>query len=307
MLSFTNSLTIIVAFSFLAISIGLMFFAARNAFNHNRQLNRRLAGSADADFEEIGLKPKRKLLSRMGDHLTLPGPDEITRIRSELAKAGYYDDAAVKTFYAIRVIALFGPQLVLLLSWSLMWENLGAKQVILIASISAILGLLGPNMFIRWKQKRRTLRCKEGFPDMTDLMVACIEAGLGLDAALMRVSNELGGRYPALKINLEIMNLELRAGRERHKAMMNFAERIGLEEAKALAIMLRQAEEMGSSMGAALRTFSDDMRTKRMLLAEEKAMALSAKLTIPLIVFIFPTLMVMLLLPAGIRLAETLG
>lgn len=307
MLSFTNSLTIIVALSFLAISIGLMFFAARNAFNHNRQLNRRLAGSADADFEEIGLKPKRKLLSRMGDHLTLPGPDEITRIRSELAKAGYYDDAAVKTFYAIRVIALFGPQLVLLLSWSLMWENLGAKQVILIASISAILGLLGPNMFIRWKQKRRTLRCKEGFPDMTDLMVACIEAGLGLDAALMRVSNELGGRYPALKINLEIMNLELRAGRERHKAMMNFAERIGLEEAKALAIMLRQAEEMGSSMGAALRTFSDDMRTKRMLLAEEKAMALSAKLTIPLIVFIFPTLMVMLLLPAGIRLAETLG
>ncbi len=307
MLSFTNSLTIIVALSFLAISIGLMFFAARNAFNHNRQLNRRLAGSADADFEEIGLKPKRKLLSRMGDHLTLPGPDEITRIRSELAKAGYYDDAAVKTFYAIRVIALFGPQLVLLLSWSLLWENLGAKQVILIASILAILGLLGPNMFIRWKQKRRTLRCKEGFPDMTDLMVACIEAGLGLDAALMRVSNELGGRYPALKINLEIMNLELRAGRERHKAMMNFAERIGLEEAKALAIMLRQAEEMGSSMGAALRTFSDDMRTKRMLLAEEKAMALSAKLTIPLIVFIFPTLMVMLLLPAGIRLAETLG
>ena len=103
------------------------------------------------------------------------------------------------------------------------------------------------------------------------------------------------------------MNLELRAGRERHQAMMNFAERIGLEEAKALSVMLRQAEEMGSSIGVALRTFSDDMRTKRMLLAEEKAMALSAKLTVPLIVFIFPTLMIMLLLPAGIRLAETLG
>ncbi|WP_034387163.1 type II secretion system F family protein [Hellea balneolensis] len=307
MLSFTNSLTIIVALSFLAISIGLMFLAARNAFNHNRQLNKRLVSSNDADIENIGLKPKRKWLSRMGDHLTLPGAEEITRIRSELAKAGYYDEAAVKTFYAIRVISLFGPQLILLLCWSLVWENMGAKKIILLASTLAVSGLLGPNMFIRWKQKRRTLRCKEGFPDMTDLMVACIEAGLGLDAALMRVSNELGGRYPALKVNLEIMNLELRAGRERHKAMMNFAERIGLEEAKALAIMLRQAEEMGSSMGAALRTFSDDMRTKRMLLAEEKAMALSAKLTIPLIVFIFPTLMVMLLLPAGIRLAETLS
>jgi len=194
-----------------------------------------------------------------------------------------------------------------MLSWGLLWANIGPRGTVFVSGFLAIIGLLGPNMFIRWKQKRRTLRCKEGFPDMMDLMVACIEAGLGLDAALIRVSHELGGRYPALKVNLEIMNLELRAGRERHQAMMNFAERIGLEEAKALAIMLRQAEEMGSSMGVALRTFSDDMRTKRMLLAEEKAMALSAKLTVPLIVFIFPTLMIMLLLPAGIRLAETLG
>jgi len=138
---------------------------------------------------------------------------------------------------------------------------------------------------------------------MMDLMVACIEAGLGMDATLMRVSHELGGRYPALKVNLDIMNLELRAGRNRHEAMVNFAERINLNEAKALATMLRQSEEMGSSLGRALRTFSEEMRTKRMLSAEEKAMALSAKLTIPLILFIFPTIMVMLLLPAGIRIA----
>lgn len=308
MTSFSNALTIIVSFAFLAISISLMFIALRDVFMHNRQLDKRLAASGSLVSEGTGPKTKKKkLLSQMGDHLTLPEASEITRIRSELAKAGYYDESAVKTLYAIRVMTLFGPQLILLLSWSFLWENMGAGKTVLIAGTLAILGLLGPNFFIRWKQKRRTLRCKEGFPDMTDLMVACIEAGLGLDAALMRVSNELGGRYPALKINLEIMNLELRAGRERHKAMMNFAERIGLEEAKALAIMLRQAEEMGSSMGLALRTFSEDMRTKRMLLAEEKAMALSAKLTVPLIVFIFPTLMIMLLLPAGIRLAETLS
>ncbi|MDB2437944.1 type II secretion system F family protein [Hellea sp.] len=307
MISFANSLTIIVALSFLAISIGLMFVAARSAFDRNRRMTNRLVGSGDLDVEELSLKPKKKLLSRMGDHLTLPDAGEISRIRSDLAKAGYYDESAVKSFYAVRVVALFGPQLILLLLWGLLWNSMGPGKTILIAGSLAIIGLIGPNSFIRWKQKRRTLRCKEGFPDMMDLMVACIEAGLGLDAALIRVSHELGGRYPALKVNLEIMNLELRAGRERHKAMMNFAERIGLEEAKALAIMLRQSEEMGSSMGAALRTFSEDMRTKRMLRAEEKAMALSAKLTVPLIVFIFPTLMVMLLLPAGIRLAETLG
>lgn len=305
--TFTNALTIVVALAFLAISVSLMFIASRNAFEHNRQITRRLASGSGADLDEVKVKPNKNFLSRMGDHLTLPDADEITRIRAELAKAGYYDETAVKSFYAIRVVALFGPQLLLMLCWGLLWANMGPGATMFISGSLAISGLVAPNMFIRWKQKRRTLRCKEGFPDMMDLMVACIEAGLGLDAALIRVSHELGGRYPALKVNLEIMNLELRAGRERHKAMMNFADRIGLEEARALAVMLRQAEEMGSSIGLALRTFSEDMRTKRMLLAEEKAMALSAKLTVPLIVFIFPTLMIMLLLPAGIRLAETLG
>lgn len=305
--TFTNALTIIVALGFLAMSIALMFIASRNAFDHSRQMNRRLASGGGGDVEDVPTKKNRKFLSRVGDHLTLPSPEEITRIRAELAKAGYYDETAVKSFYAVRVISLFAPQLIVLVCWGVLWAKLGPAWTILTAGSIAIIGLIGPNMFIRWRQKRRTLRCKEGFPDMMDLMVACIEAGLGLDAALIRVSHELGGRYPALKVNLEIMNLELRAGRERHQAMMNFAERISLEEAKALAVMLKQAEEMGSSIGVALRTFSDDMRTKRMLLAEEKAMALSAKLTVPLIVFIFPTLMIMLLLPAGIRLAVTLG
>ena len=141
---------------------------------------------------------------------------------------------------------------------------------------------------------------------MMDLLVACLEAGLGIDAALSRVSQEIGGRYPVLKLNLEIMNLEIRTGRLRNDAMVNFANRIDLDEAKALAVMLKQAEDMGSSVGAALRVFSEDMKNKRMLLAEEKAMALSAKLTVPLILFIFPTIMVLLMVPAGIRILDGL-
>jgi len=236
-LTFINALTIIVALSFLAISIGLIFIAARNAFEHNRQITRRLASGGGVDIEAVSPKRHNSMLSRMGNHLTLPGADEITRIRAELAKAGYYDETAVKSFYSIRVLALFGPQLIIMVCWGFLWVNWGPRGTVFISAFLAVLGLIGPNMFIRWKQKQRTLRCKEGFPDMMDLMVACIEAGLGLDAALIRVSHELGGRYPALKVNLEIMNLELRAGRERHQAMMNFAERIGLEEAKALAII----------------------------------------------------------------------
>lgn len=300
--SFANILTLIVSLAFLAISMILVFLAIKNALEHGRQIEKRLAGGAGLDMQDIAPRKKKSLLNTLGNHLSLPDAEEISRIRFQLAQAGYYDESTVKTFYAARVLSLFLPQLIILFSWGFLWAKFGPAVTIFVAASLAIIGLLGPNWFLRWKQSRRTLRCREGFPDMMDLMVACIEAGLGLDAALIRVSHELGGRYPPLKINLEIMNLELRAGGDRHEAMMNFAERINLEEAKALAIMLKQAEEMGSSIGQALRTFSDDMRTKRMLRAEEKAMALSAKLTVPLILFIFPTLMVMLILPAGIRI-----
>ena len=304
--SFHNSLTLFISLVFLAVSMVLIYIAIKNAFEHSRQIDRRLAGGAGVDLEDIGIEKKSNLLENFGNHLTLPNAEEISRIRFELARAGYYGEDTVKTFYAIRVISLIGPQLFILLLWGFLVAKMDMTFVILMAGATAIIGLLAPNWFLRWKQKRRTLRCREGFPDMMDLMVACIEAGLGLDAALIRVSHELGGRYPPLKVNLEIMNLELRAGSDRHEAMMGFANRINLDEAKALAIMLKQAEEMGSSMGKALRTFSEDMRTKRMLRAEEKAMALSAKLTVPLIIFIFPTLMIMLLLPAGLRIAEGL-
>jgi len=101
--TFTNALTIVVALAFLVISVGLIFIASRNAFDHNRQITRRLASGGGSDIGDIGIKRKKGLLSRMGDHLTLPDAEEITRIRADLAKAGYYDETAVKSFYAIRV------------------------------------------------------------------------------------------------------------------------------------------------------------------------------------------------------------
>lgn len=300
--SFSNILTIIVSLIFLAISIGLVFLAVHNALKHQEQIERRLAGGGGIDTDSP-VRKRMGLMEHLGNHLTLPNAEEITRIRFQLAQAGYYDPSAVKIFFAIRVVSLLVPQFIYLIFWGPISAKLGVNYAVLVGLLLALAGLFGPSYFLRWRQNKRTQQSRDGFPDMMDLLVACIEAGLGLDASLVRVSQELGGRYPALKVNLDLMNLELRAGRDRHEAMMNFSERINLEEAKALAVMLRQSEEMGSSLGTALRTFSEDMRARRMLTAEEKAMALSAKLTVPLIVFIFPTLMVMLLLPAGIRIA----
>jgi len=261
--------TIFIASSFLVISLLLMVYAVRQALEENRRISRRLVSNTVADISGIE-KPisKQTLLTKIGNHLTLPNASEITRLRFQLAQAGYYNPDAVKNFIAAKMICLIAPQFIILITWNLISNKVGTSWAIFITLSFAILGLWGPSYFLNWKKNRRTDQCRKGFPDMMDLLVACLEAGLGLDAALIRVSEEIQARHPVLYTNLEIMNLEIRTGRLRHEAMM-------------ITIMLKQAEDMGSSIGAALRAFSDDMRAKRMLKAEEKAMALSAKLTVP--------------------------
>ena len=295
--------TILIASTFLVISLSLMVFAIRQVFEQNRRISRRLVSNNMMDATEIKKSiSKQTFLTKIGNHLTLPSASEITRLRFQLAQAGYYSPDAIKNFIAAKMICLLAPQFFILITWNLICSKVGMSWTFMIAITLAVLGILAPTYFLKWKKGRRTEQCRKGFPDMMDLLVACLESGLGLDAALLRVSEEIKGRYPVLHTNLDIMNLEIRTGRLRHDAMMNFANRINLDAAKALTLMLKQAEDMGSSIGKALRVFSEDMRAKRMLIAEEKAMALSAKLTVPLILFIFPTIMAILLVPASLRI-----
>jgi tight adherence protein C len=173
--------------------------------------------------------------------------------------------------------------------------------------VLSILAMLGPERVLTMRRTKLESEYRDGFPDLLDLLVASVEAGLSLDAAVSRVSEELDRRYPNLAEHLQILVREMRAGRSRKEAWLALAERLGIEEARSLATMLRQAEEMGTSLGETLAVFADDMRVKRMLKAEEKAAALPAKLTLPLILFIFPCLLGVLVLPAGIRLSRALG
>jgi len=170
-----------------------------------------------------------------------------------------------------------------------------------LAGIVAVAGFQLPSTLVNRRIEARERECSNGFPDMMDLLVACVEAGLSLDAAVIRVSEELAIRHRELSLQLKTLGLEMRAGRSRKAAWRSFADRIGLEEASSLATMLRQAEEMGTSLGETLRICSSDMRQRRILMAEEKAMALPAKMTVPLIVFVFPVLLGVLVLPAVIR------
>jgi tight adherence protein C len=175
---------------------------------------------------------------------------------------------------------------------------------IAIAGVLAGIAIMGPDQVLKTRRTAREREYADGFPDLLDLLVASVEAGLSLDAAVSRVTEELARRYPNLTVHLRFLVLELRAGKARKDAWSAFADRLGIDDARQLATMLRQAEEMGTSLGETLTVFSQDMRSKRMLRAEEKALALSAKLTVPLILFIFPCLLGALMLPAIARLGH---
>ena len=243
---------------------------------------------------------------RLGDRMAIQDPSQLSAVRAKLVQAGFYNREAVTLYLGARAVALIAAigATLALLPWAL--AGGGGIKVILISGVFSVVALLGPDQFIKSKRAKLELEYREGFPDLLDLLVASVEAGLSLDAAVSRVTDELVRRYPNLAEHLKVLTLELRAGRARKDCWSLFAERLAIDEARSMATMLRQAEEMGTSLGETLAVFSDDMRGKRMLRAEEKAMALPAKLMIPLILFIFPCLLGVLILPAAYRISQSM-
>jgi tight adherence protein C len=230
---------------------------------------------------------------------------EVSAARAKLNLAGFPQASALSRYFAARFICVVIPQIALLFALPYFAEL--PKYAPVAASILLVLvGLAAPGKYLDTRIAQRKQAGSLGFPDMMDLMVACVEAGLSLDASVQRVGEELELRHPVIAGHLRTLSLELRAGRARKTAWRAFADRMAIDEAGSLATMLRQAEEMGTSLGKTLRVFSADMRQRRILYAEEKAMALPAKLTLPLIFFVFPVLLGVLTLPAVVMLGNVL-
>jgi tight adherence protein C len=166
--------------------------------------------------------------------------------------------------------------------------------------------VLGPDAYIARRKRVLHLGYRIAFPDMLDLLVVCIDAGLSLEAALDRISGEIGRQNRHLGANLQIMGAEMRAGRSTIDALASFADRLGLDEARSLAAMLRQSIELGTDVGDALRVFSDDMRDRRLMRAEERANQLPVKMVGPLGLFIFPVILGIAMVPVIIRLLTVL-
>lgn len=239
--------------------------------------------------------------------LSLPKDDwDKSALRLRFANAGIRTPSAPAIYFAAKtVLALVLPAIALIFIGNL-FDADQRMLLVMAALVASALGFYLPNLVLSRMIERRQRKLFEDLPDALDLMTVCVEAGLGLDAAMMRVTQEIGVKSLALKDEFEMVLLELRAGSGRDKALRNLSLRTGVEDIDTLAAMLIQAERFGTSVGDSLRVYTDNLRTKRRLRAEEQAAKIALKLLFPLMFFIFPTLMAVLVGPSAIQLVRQL-
>jgi tight adherence protein C len=224
---------------------------------------------------------------------------EVSIVLQRLQRAGFRDESAVKIFYGSKVLI---PILLCILAWVTGLLSLAGPFVLIMA---AALGFLGPDFWLTNRIKKRQGKIRRGLPDVLDLLVICIEAGLSLDHATARTAIELKLAQPELCDELNIVVLEQRAGRPRGDAWKHMAERTDVDCVSNLVSMLIQAEQFGTSIARTLRVHSDTLRSQRVQAVEEAAAKTTIKLLFPLVLFIFPSLFVVVLGPAVISIMES--
>jgi tight adherence protein C len=225
-------------------------------------------------------------------------PTDTNRTRAWLIEAGYREARHMTIYQGIRVLfAAVGFISVLLIS--------GVKSPPLLVGVTG-LGFFIPRFFLKRTIKERQTRIRLGMPDALDLTVICVEAGLSLDQAMMRVGEDLKHAHPELSDEFYLMNLELRAGKPRAEALRNLYNRTGVDDIKALVTTLVQTDRFGTSIAQALRVHSDSLRTERRQRAEEQAAKTTIKMVPPLVVFVLPSIIIVTLGPAIIQLYRTL-
>jgi tight adherence protein C len=215
-------------------------------------------------------------------------------------QAGIYEPRAASYFFFARLAMALGLAFAELFVLPMIGLKSNSSFWLLIMA-GGLLGYLVPSLYLDRRIAARRLEHQSGFPDFMDLLVVCADAGLSMEAALDRIGRELVDSYPSLAANIHMANLEIRAGRTMTEALEHLGDRLGLDEARSFATLIQQSDELGSSIGDALRVYSDDMRHKRLSRAEEKAYSLPAKLALPMMLCIFPVLFVVILCPVIVR------
>ena len=291
LLTFLATTGVVVAL-FYAFSPGEVSIATRLA---------RIAGIAapaqeEAKFADRQKERVRDTLANVGKMLPAVSTEKASRTQLLMIRAGYRSSEGLLAMRGIKLIfpiaALAGVYL----------TGMYRANPFLVPVLALGLGYLLPDMWLTWRVKSRQHKLRRALPDALDLLVICVEAGLGLDQALMKVSQDMRISHPELSEELQLVNMEMRIGKTRIDALRELARRTGLDDIKALVAMLIQTERFGTSIAQSLRVYSDDMRLKRRQRAEEMSAKTSVKMVPALVFFIFPALMVVILGPAIITL-----
>ncbi len=232
------------------------------------------------------------------------GEEQRLRLRLRLANAGFRRDHAVTAFLASKVILLSGAL------FGFLWLNASMVRplpnTVVLGVIVCAAAFYAPNLWLSTRITSRQRSIERGLPDALDLLVTCVEAGLALDAAVLRVSGEIRLAHAVLADELELAHLEVKAGMPRVDAFRRLAERTGVDDLKQLAATLNQTEMFGTSVGLALRVQADGMRVRRMQRAEERAAKVAVKMTLPLVFCILPSLFAVIIGPSVVNIIENL-
>jgi tight adherence protein C len=243
------------------------------------------------------------LIGRLGRVGGAAGEDTALRLR--LRQAGIQRSDAVIWFYGSRVLLVLLLAPLMLLVASVLAQGMSVLLALAAGGIGAGIGYILPSFALDFRIAGLRKEYQEGFPDVLDLLVICVESGLGVEAGLARICEELGESFPNLRKVLTLTLMEVRAGRDRAEAFRDLGIRLGIPEAISFGRLVVQTEELGSSIAQTLRIAADEMRVKRITRAEEYAMSLPVRLTVPLGIFVFPGIMVVTLLPAAIGIYES--
>jgi tight adherence protein C len=296
-------LIFIVILTFSCITLGVMsiyLMLARPKSAVTAQLE-----SADPSLSLVENNPLTTMTTMAAEPLNRIVPIsavEAAKLQKQLLHAGYPSPDAAMAFRAIQLLLIVAlPSLVMALCF-LTGRTL--NSALIWGVFTAAIGFYVPRVVLRSKIANRQQRITWGLADALDLMVIAVEAGLGLNAALNRVGEELKDVHPDMHHEFELVNLEIRLGRSREEALRNLTERTGVDDIRSFVALLIQADRFGSSIGKAVRVFADSLRTKRRQRAEQAAAKAALKLLIPLTAFLFPVIIVMLLAPSALNLID---
>ncbi|NGQ91108.1 type II secretion system F family protein [Rhodobacter sp. HX-7-19] len=301
----TGPLLVIGGLGLMLILVTLPFLLKKEPepFDKLKQQTRPQARSAAADSREGALRrasDRNDKLNKFAHFLEPQDKEQMSAARLKMMRAGYRGKNSVRMFHAMQFLLGFGLLLVGMVYTFFVsrTQALDMQDIALSVLMPAAAGYYLPTYWVQRRLQTRQIAITEGFPDALDMMLVCVEAGQSLDQSIARVAKEIGGAYPELAEEFEIVSQEVRAGKERVAVMRDMAERVGLPDITSFVTTMIQSATFGTSIAEALRVYSNEMRDKRVMRAEEKANTLPTKLTLGTMLFTVPPLMVILIGPS---------